>query len=92
MPRCPVLLLRQLLLGGLVGQAGAVPDLIVWMWIAGTHHGAAILKDLDIVDELARAPVPATVPAKKKAEVRGHALLLKRKAVFTASGHRGKEL
>src|SRR5882724_5200604 len=43
MPSRSVLLLRQLFLGGLVGQAGAGPDLTVWMGIAGAHHGAAVL-------------------------------------------------
>lgn len=71
MPRCPVLLLRQLFLGGLVGQAGAGPDLIVWMWIAGTHHGAAIVKDLDIVDELARAEFPRLCLRKRKRRYEG---------------------
>src|SRR6266550_923734 len=53
-----VLLLRQLFLGGFIGQAGTGPDLTVRMGIAGAHHGPAILKDLNVIDEVARAQLP----------------------------------
>ena len=42
--------LRGELLGGLVGEAPARPDLAVRMRIAGAHRGAAVLEDLHRVD------------------------------------------
>ena len=36
--------------GGLVGDVFGGPDLAVGMGVAGAHHGAAVLEDLDVVD------------------------------------------
>ena len=35
--------------GGLVGDVLGGPDLAVRMGIAGAHHGAAVLEDLDVI-------------------------------------------
>ena len=40
---------------GLVGDVLGGPDLAVGMGIAGAHHGAAVLEDLDVLDLGARA-------------------------------------
>ena len=45
-----ILALRSKLTGGLVGDMFRGPDLAVWMWVGGTHHGAAVFKDLDVAD------------------------------------------
>ena len=35
---------------GLVGDVFGGPDLAVRVWVAGAHHRAAILEDLDVLD------------------------------------------
>ena len=45
-----VRLLRGELAEGLVGDVFGGPDLAVGVRVAGAHHGAAVLEDLDVVD------------------------------------------
>ncbi len=48
-------LLRSKFEGGLIGNVFGCPDLAVRMRIAGAHHGAAVLEDLDVLDFGARS-------------------------------------
>src|SRR5256885_607713 len=50
-----VVLLCSQLLHGLIGNGGVCPYLAMRMRIAGSHHGAAILEDLYVLDPLHRA-------------------------------------
>ncbi len=47
--------------GGLVGDVLGGPDLAVGMGVAGAHHGAAVLEDLDVLDVGASAELGGLV-------------------------------
>jgi hypothetical protein len=38
--------------GGLVGNEISGPDLAVGVGVAGSHHGAAVLENLNVLDEV----------------------------------------
>ena len=55
--RLLVIALRRLFLRWLIGNGTGSPNLTVRMRIAGAHHGAAVLENLYVVDEVAASEI-----------------------------------
>ena len=55
--RLLVIALRRLFLRWLIGKGTGSPNLTVRMRIAGAHHGAAVLENLYVVDEVAASEI-----------------------------------
>ncbi len=55
--RLQVIALRSLFLRWLIGKGTGSPNLTVRMRIAGAHHGATVLENLNVVDEVAASEI-----------------------------------
>lgn len=60
--RLQVIALRSLFLGWFIGKGTGSPNLTVRMRIAGAHHGAAVLENLYVVDEVAASEIGELLP------------------------------